>query len=109
MRGTWEESRKGLWEDASTSSQHSLGEAGRELQRLLGGCFHFFPASPGMASAPSIKAGEPTEFTENPELWHLQDLKKDPSGHLSQPVNLHVVEPPQLTQQFAREGPCVVL
>lgn len=59
-----------------------------------------------MASAPSIKAGEPTEFTENPELWHLQDLKKDPSGHLSQPVNLHVVEPPQLTQQFAKEkGP----
>jgi len=58
-----------------------------------------------VASTPSIKAEEPTELTENPELWDLQDLKKDTSGSLSRPMDLHVVEPPQLTQQFAgRDG-----
>lgn len=52
-------------------------DLGRELQGLMGGCLCFFPASPEVASALSINAGEPTKLTGNPELWDLQDLQKD--------------------------------
>lgn len=65
------------------------GRGKRELQRLMGGRFPFFPAFPDVASVPSLQAGELTKRPENPELGALRDLKR---GHSRQLVTAD--EPP---------------
>ena len=62
----------GETKDAESWAREEMGERGRELQRLMGGCSALLPAFLGVASVSFLKAGESSKLTENPEPRDLR-------------------------------------
>lgn len=58
--------------DAESWAQEEMGERGRELQRLMGGCSALLPAFLGVASVSFLKAGDSTKLTGHPEPRDLR-------------------------------------